>query len=100
MAVSYYRDSNGVLRNNFNGGEVMQRPLISHRELCPLPDTEHALDLRANPLRPGGKKCRHKFQDGRTAWKRRHFQIQGHPAEGVRCALCRLQVVMYYEEEV
>lgn len=76
------------------------RQPVAHRDLCPFPDTEHALDVRAMPIRPGGRKCRHKFQDGRTAWKRNHFQIDGHPAEGAHCLVCRLQVVMYYTEEV
>jgi hypothetical protein len=67
-----------------------------HRELCPFPDTEHQLRMRGNRPRP---QCTHKFTDGKPAWRVRHFQIDGHPAEGMRCAMCRLQIVMYFEEE-
>jgi hypothetical protein len=98
MGMAYYRDRNGILRNNFNGGEVReQRPIHTHKEMCPMPDTEMQLRMRGNHPRPV---CKHRFQDGRLAWKMSHMQIEGHPAESRRCALCRLRVVMYYEEDV
>jgi hypothetical protein len=93
----YYRDSSGTLRSSeLLGSEVReQRQPQPHRVLCPLPDLEHALRQVGNHLRTP---CRHKFPDGKTAYRRRSFQVNGHPAESSRCALCRIVIMIYFEE--
>jgi len=68
----------------------------THRDICPMPDTEFQLRQCGNHPRPD---CKHRFPDGKTAWRHSHFQVQGVPAESRRCALCRLRVVLYFEEE-